>query len=104
MQVLCAVNVSVIVLYKRRVGKCLNDNQLKASFYWKQLKECFLNNSFWMVDGGGVGAGMPKLNYMIFDAFICICISSTSLVAWLEVPQKEEKKPNASKHMWGMPN
>lgn len=57
-----------------------------------------------MVDGGGVGAGMPKLNYMIFDAFICICISSTSLVAWLEVPQKEEKKPSASKHIWGMPD
>jgi hypothetical protein len=56
------------------------------------------------VDGGGVGAGMPKLNYMIFDAFICICMRPPSLVAWLEVPQKEEEKPSASKHIWGMPN
>jgi hypothetical protein len=47
---------------------------------------------------------MPKLNYMIFDAFICICMRPPSLVAWLEVPQKEEEKPSASKHIWGMPN
>jgi len=40
------------------------------------------------VEGGGVGMGMLKLNYMIFDAFICIFIKPASLVACLEVSEK----------------
>jgi hypothetical protein len=83
MQDLAAVNASVMALHCiKEAEQCLNDNHLKHYFTGNKSKECFL------VEGGGVGMGMLKLNYMIFDAFICIFIKPTSLVACLEVSEK----------------